>query len=69
MLYHLISPRIPQLSILQQVLMNRGIAPAEAWHYLNTTDDDLLDPTSIENLESGVKLLISHIAKNHKIFI
>ena len=49
--------------------MNRGIAPTETWHYLNTTSNDLLDPTTIDNLVRGAKLLISHIAKQNKIFI
>ena len=36
---------------------------------LNTTDDNILDPASIQNIKDGVKLLISHISNNNKIMI
>ena len=56
-------------SALVQVLINRGIKESDIWHYLNTTDDDLIDPASIEHIKEGADLLLKHINANHKIFI
>ena len=70
--YQLIEPRIPQtvkLSAVERVLTNRGIALAEIKHFLNTTDDDILPPSSIKNIERGVKMLISHISQEHDIMV
>lgn len=67
--YQIISPRLPNTSVIEQVLINRGIQPSEIRHYLNTTKKDILDPSIIYNIDKGVKLLISHISQGHKIFI
>lgn len=69
MQYTLISPRVPKLSWAQQILMNRGIAPAEAEHYLNTTDADFLNPSLIKNAKEGAQLLLSHIAAGSPMFV
>ena len=69
--YQLITPRIPQknLTAVERVLTNRGIALAEIEHYLHTTDNDILNPKLIKNIHEGVKMLIKHIAQGDKIFI
>ena len=70
--YQLIVPRIPLgrlLTAVEQVLANRGIAPENVEHYLNTTDEDILSPTLIMNIEEGVKVLIRHIAQGDKVLI
>ena len=70
--YQLIVPGIPlekELTAVEQVLANRGIVPANVEHYLHTTDEDILDPKSIMNMRSGVKMLIKHIAQNDKVLI
>ncbi len=70
--YQLIVPRIPQkevMSAVEQVLANRGIAPENVDHYLNTTDADILHPSMIMNMSEGVKLLISHISRGDKVLI
>ena len=70
--YQLIVPRIPQkevMSAVEQVLANRGIAPENVEHYLNTTDADILHPSMIMNMSEGVKLLISHISRGDKVLI
>lgn len=36
---------------------------------MNTTDEDILEPTLISNIEEGTKKLIYHIGSGHKIFI
>jgi single-stranded-DNA-specific exonuclease len=55
--------------LLETVLTNRGIKLEDVENYLNTTEDDIIDPKRIKNIECGVKLLISHIQANHDIFI
>ena len=70
--YQLIVPGIPlekELTAVEQVLANRGIVPANVEHYLHTTDEDILDPKSIMNMQPGVKMLIKHIAQNDKVLI
>ena len=69
--YQLITPRIPHknLTAVERVLTNRGIALAEIEHYLHTTDDDILDPKLITNIKNGVEMLIKHIAQNHDILV
>lgn len=57
------------LSAVEQVFANRGIAPENLEHYLNVSEEDLIDPASIKNMEEGVKLLIKHISNNDKTFI
>ena len=57
------------LSVVEQVFANRGIAPENLEHYLNTTENDLINPASIKNMEEGVKLLIQHISNGDKIFV
>lgn len=69
--YQLIEPRIPQknLSAVERVLTNRGINLSEIPHYLNTTDNDILNPSLIDNMMEGAKLLASHIANNNLIML
>ena len=67
--YKLISQLDPNISPIEQVLMNRGIEKSKIPHYLNTSDDDILHFGDIKNIEEGAKLLISHIAQNHKIMV
>ena len=45
--YQIISQRLPDTSVIEQVLINRGIQPSEIRHYLNTTKKDILDPSKI----------------------
>ena len=42
---------------------------ADISHYLNTTDDDILDPSTIKNIKAGAEMLIKHLAKNNDILI
>ena len=70
--YQLIVPHIPlerELTAVEQVLANRGIAPKDVEHYLNTTDEDILDPQLIMNIEEGVKVLVQTIARGDKVLI
>ena len=67
--YQLIAPRLPNTSVIEQVLLNRGIQAQDIRHYLNTSDKDILDPTLIDNVKEGAKMLIYHVSQEHKIFI
>ena len=67
--YQLIAPRLPNTSAIEQVLLNRGIKSQDIIHYLNTTDEDILDPSTIMNIEEGAKMLIRHISQEDKTFI
>ena len=70
--YQLIIPSIPperELTAVEQVLVNRGIATDNIDHYLNTTDADILDPKLVMNMREGAQMLIKHIAQNDKVLI
>ena len=70
--YQLITPRIPQngmYSAVEQVLINRGIAPQDIHHFLNTTDKDILDPKLFENIKDGAKMLVKRIANGDKVLV
>ena len=69
--YELIPPRIPHanLTAVQRVLTNRGIALADIEHYLHTTDNDILDPKLITNMREGATMLIKHIANNDAVMV
>lgn len=64
MKYKLIKPVNPDYSALEQVLTNRGIPHNEIYHYLHTTDDDLLPPSTfgIDLLNSAAATLIRTIS-------
>lgn len=66
--YSLIAPRVYD-DLITQVLVNRGFKSFQVEHYINTTRDDLLDPSLIDNIQEGAKMLIKHIANKDKIFI
>ena len=57
------------LSAVERVLTNRGIELADIPHYLNTTNNDILPPSSIANMKEGAKMLMKHVSANHPIFI
>lgn len=67
--YKLISEKEDNLSVIQQILINRGIALKDIDHYLNTTENDNLDPTLIKRIKDGVMILIKHINNNDKILL
>lgn len=67
--YKLISEKKDNLSVIQQILINRGIALKDIDHYLNTTENDNLDPSIIERIKDGAIMLIKHINNNDKILL
>ena len=57
------------MSAVERVLVNRGIELSDVEHYLNTSEDDILDPKRILNIQEGAKMLVKHIQADHNIFI
>ena len=68
MVYELISPRTCSSSI-EQVLYNRGIPLKDIPHYLNTTDEDILSPLLLDNIENAAKMLVRHISAGSKVLV
>lgn len=56
-------------TVIEQILTNRGIKLEDVSHYLNTTDEDILNPNLITNIHLGAQMLIQHIAANDKIMV
>lgn len=52
--------------ILTQILTNRGIKFEDIHHYLNTTDDDILNPLLLDNLRPAAQMLLTHIINMDK---
>lgn len=51
---------------LTQILINRGIKFEDIYHYLNTTDNDILDPQLLDNLRPAAQMLLTHIINMDK---
>ena len=68
MRYELISQN-SSLSPIEQILTNRGIKLEDINHYLNTTDNDILEPKLLMNVHEGAKMLFSHIAQKDTIYM
>ena len=64
--YQLIAPVNQDITVVEQVLSNRGMALSDIEHYLHTTDNDILNPALIKNIDDGVKMLVRHISQNDK---
>lgn len=58
MKYKIINKREKDLSLLLQVLKNRGIEDVE--HYLHVNDNDILNPLLLENMGEGVKMFLKN---------
>ena len=60
----------PNYSTLEQVLVNRKIPYNETYHYMNTSDADISDPTAFgDNIEKGAKMLVSNIQQESNTLI
>lgn len=51
---------------LTQILINRGIKFEDINHYLNTTDNDILNPLLLDNLRPAAEMLLTHIINMDK---
>ena len=72
MKYQLLNPNgeiNKNLSILEQILINRGIEQDNIQHYLNTTDEDILNPLLLNNMRAGAEMLVAQIIKNEPLMV
>lgn len=65
--YQLIAPVNEQLSVIEQILSNRGIKLSDIDHYLNVTEEDNLNPILLNNIECAAALILKHIGKEGNI--
>ena len=56
-------------NLITQIFLNRGFEEEDIPHYLNTTEEDILDPNLLKNIEEGAKILLNHVTNNKDIFI
>ena len=60
--YKLRAERQDGISLLTQVLLNRGFKSTEdIQHFLTTDENDILNPLLLDHMREGVELLIKHI--------
>ena len=65
--YELIKNEVKGSGVLSQILLNRGFkSVADINHYLNTTNDDILDPLLLNNMREGAQMLMRHVSDNDK---
>lgn len=65
--YELISKTVKDSNVLNQILLNRGFKTvSNIKHYLNTTNDDILDPLLLDNIHEGAQMLMRHVSNNDK---
>lgn len=57
------------LTPTERILTNRGIELKDIPHYIRTTDEDILSPTLIANIEQGARMLIKHISNRDKMLV
>lgn len=70
--YQLLTPGIlvkEDMTPVEKVFANRGIKPSDINHYLNTSREDILNPELLDNISTGAKMFIQHLAAGDKIFI
>ena len=60
-----------QLSPIQTIFRNRGMdySPEEIRHYINPTEEDLYDVTTIEHIKDGAAMLMYHVKNNSKVLL
>lgn len=68
MRYELISKQT-ELTMIEQVLLNRGIKRENIQHFLNLSDADVIAPSRVANIETGVKMLLRHINENSLVYM
>lgn len=59
--YELINQTNPELSVLEQVLINRGIQYDDIEHYLNVTEQDNFNPRLLNNIERAITIFAQHL--------
>lgn len=62
MKYELIAEKPSNRTLIEQVLINRGLPQEEINHYLTADKNDLYNPLLLDNIERGAQMYIKHIA-------
>lgn len=57
------------MSAVERVLTNRGIKREDIPHYLNTTDQDILNPLLLDNMQEGAAMLARCIRDGKPLFL
>lgn len=68
MRYELISKQT-EPTMIEQVLLNRGIKRENIQHFLNLSDADIIAPSRVANIETGIKMLLKHINENSLVYM
>ena len=56
--YQLLTSSISTNNSIERVFANRGIEPSNINHYLHTTKEDILDPSTFAHMERGINMLL-----------
>lgn len=67
--YQLIKPINAVYTPLQQVLTNRGMTLPQIEKYFNTTDEDCIPPSCLDNLREGVECFLKHVGTTDRTLI
>lgn len=67
--YELLNPSNTADSLIEQIFINRGFNKEDIFHYLNTTEDDILPCEMLDNIHEGAMLLEDCIVNCKKVFI
>ena len=65
----LINPDNNADSLIEKIFINRGFKKEDIFHYLNTTEEDLLPPELLSNIQAGAIMLEDCIRNFKKVFI
>ena len=65
----LINPDNNADSLIEKIFINRGFKKEDIFHYLNTTEEDLLSPELLSNIQAGAIMLEDCIRNFKKVFI
>jgi single-stranded-DNA-specific exonuclease len=69
MKYQLRAERNKSLSVTEQIFMNRGLALEDIYHFLHTSENDVLEPSTIAHMRDGAKILVEALQKSKRTFI
>lgn len=67
--YQLINQPDSNLSVIEQILYNRGIELKDIKHYLNTTDEDILSPSLLDNIDESIKIIFNAIKEKKQMSV
>ena len=67
--YKLIENNYQNISPIEKVLTNRGIQKEDVAHYLNTSEEDIIEHRALKNIDKGVDLLRKHINQKSHILV